>query len=345
MATENISKCSVQSLAAIVLAIIIHLAKVELACVLDESHALNIICTNISSADVGPAIDVVVGPILVFEDFVNIELSFIELPNGRVQPNWYNSTIEIYFLRFKLDNVHVVENNAFNAPALKSLIGMELILNTYTEFKSGMFMGLDDLEMLTIRSDGIGAHYMCHSNNELLRPIQKKLNWFNHYHLNSSLKEFFGTQTLTRLFQISVSNPPSLFYPRILGQNDFNGLRAVSSLVMMRCNISAILENTFDTIGQTLVELDLNFNEIAHASIDMFFKYLDSPIISNFYHKSFILTSRQLHCDCDFYLLKNASLMSFGKWLPINCLNYSNMPSNRECDPIQIIHTDRFGLE
>lgn len=343
MATHSISQCSVQSLAAIVLAIIINLAEVELTCDLDENFALNIICRNISATDVGPAFDVVVGPILAYEDFVNLELSFIEFSNGRVQPNWYNGKIEIYFLRFQLDNVLVIEDNAFNAPALLLLNGMELILNTFTEFKSGMFMGLNDLEMLVIRGDRYGA-YMCNLNDQWLRPIQRKLNWFNHYRLNNSLQDFFGTQKLTRLYNISVSNPPFVFHPRILGQNDFTGLRAVISLVLMRCNIYAILEKTFDTIGETLAELDLNFNEIAHASIDMFYKYLDSPIMFEIYHKVFLLTSRQLHCDCDFYLLKNASVISFGEWMPLTCLNYSNIPSDGACDPIQIIHIDRFGL-
>lgn len=125
-----------------------------------------------------------------------------------------------------------------------------------------------------------------------------------------------------------------------MSRDDFSGLVVVISLLLSSCNIQAILENSFDLIGETLIELSLNGNHIKHVSIDLFYTFLDLPIIFSYNHKTFTIDTLAVPCNCDSILLSNTTLISFGYRLG----NFDNCPIE-SCKDAQLIHAEKLQLE
>lgn len=306
---------------------------------------MRLVCRNKNASNIAASVDSAKCPFSRCLKKLYVELSSIRFPDGRIKSKWYKGIVEMFFLDLHLDNVTAIEDNAFNTHALRLLDKLIINLRTHTEFYAGMFNGLENLKWLII-SGRIGS-YFCQTNAQLLKPIIK-LELFYNLHGNVSFQDYFGTQNLTRLYNITVGNPMSVVYSRILSNEDFAGLCAVISLLLNNCGIEAILEGTFDFIGGTLRDLDLGLNKIKHLAFGMLFKFFDSRAINGDSHKVLHLGDNLFQCNCEFYLLKNVTLISFGhRYIAdryIRCNSKLLIVSNETCDDIQIIHPERMHL-
>lgn len=308
----------------------------------DDDYEVVVLCKHVNASNVGPDTDEILIPILPYEDHVHLELTAIIFPNGIVQKHWYTGSVPIKSFHFKITGVTVIGENAFNCPAFYSLGLLALELRTFTEFKSGIFNGLDNLQSLAI----FQGEYLTTLGVQLLKPLHRKLRFFNDSSLNSTLKDLFGGSKMSRLTNITLRNAENVPYRRILSGTDFTGLPVVSSLVMHQIGIEAILDDTFSVIGETLSELDLSLNFIKYLNIDMFYNYFNTH---RRIAKSLYIGGNAFECDCNFYLLKNVSIINFGyadHWtMDIQCSERSTFASQQICEDTQIIRTNQMHLD
>lgn len=321
----------------------------ESNCELYDSSPLAVVCTNLNSSTVGESVDKVIQPIVSFNDYLQLELRSIEFTNGRIEPNWYTGHNKIYIFIFYLGCVTFIADNAFNSPAFRWMAALSLVLENFTEFNGGIFNGLNNLRSLDIHSkNGLPVYNIYSPIEPVLEPLRKTLEYYMNIISNRPLKDYFGKHRMSRLFNVSVSNTRDMYYPRVLSKEDFTGLSTVFSVILNYCSIHAILENTFDYIGETINELDLGMNNIKQLTFDLLYTFLDIPPRHWASYKLLYMGLSQLKCDCDFYLMKNVTLISFG---------YTSVPDNfigcdknwlvstlGECETVQLIQPKRFHL-
>lgn len=316
-------------------------------CELAEEYAFVVLCTNMNSLNVGRAVDNLARPIVPFGPTLNLELRSIKFPDGVMGSNWYSGNISLYLIYIELDDVTVIEDNAFNVPALRTVYMISFLLKSFTEFKGKMFSGLELLEILTIIPEN-GA-YFSYSNDKLLDPIYKTLKMFINLNFNATFKDTFGRGGYRRfaLLEVAATNPRFNYIQRILSADDFSSLFAIRSLLLTNCGIEAISDHTFDYIGETLSKLDLSGNNLKHITIDLFYKFFDSSKFATNIAK-IIALPQNLECNCDIYLVRNVTLINFGHSIQqdesiILCNDNGNL-SNIRCDDAQLLYPKKFHL-
>lgn len=320
-------------------------------CVFKEFEVLRFICTKLMASEIGAIVDSIYKSTLAYVTSVSLALNSIEFPNGTIGPNWYNGSIDISYLIMTLDTVTVIEDNAFDTPAFHPLQSISLILNAFVEIKGGIFNGLSNLKWLKLSTkNGFGA-YVCHRSDQLFKPFHNSIEIFANFIANHPFQDYYGAHKMTRLQRIGTSNPRSTVYPRVLSNIDFTGLATIAELILNQCDIEAILENTFDYIGATLADLDLGGNNIKHMTFDMLHTFLDSPLIFEYLKKIFHMGDNLLECTCDFYLIKNITLISFGsinvpdRYISCHASARAHSANDLMCEDIQIINSRKFHLD
>lgn len=104
----------------------------------------------------GPQIDVILEPIVEFESMATINLKKIYFPDGRITADWYSGRVEIYEIVIELDNVKVIEDNAFDVEAFRSVHILKITLKELIKIESEAFNNLPHLFSFRIWSTDTG---------------------------------------------------------------------------------------------------------------------------------------------------------------------------------------------
>lgn len=317
-------------------------------CFLDDDIVVVVICNR--TRNVGTQVDAILRPIVDFEPITTLEMRGIQFPNGRIAPNWYNGQISIYSIIIELDNVTVIENNAFDMDAFRNLDTITLIFQTLTRIEANAFNNLACVDHLSLRSTDTGTFW----NNpsiSILTPIRRTLQYFYNMNFTGTFNSLFGGEKLSQLSGVIIQNPPDRHCTRILAPQNFSGLSFIARLALKNCGIEAILDQTFDYIGRTLVELNLSHNPLMQINLEVFWIFITFPPTQSDFvdEKLLIFVQNTYECDCSFYELKNMTMISFGTSAfpgaerKITCVEPSTSVDTK-CGDKQLIHVDNWHL-
>lgn len=319
-------------------------------CSLEDDVLVVVICNH--TWNVGPQIDVILAPIVEFEPITAIELRAIHFPNGRLSADWYNGRIDIYEIFIDLENVSVIESNAFNSNAFRTVDILKLTFKQMTEIMSGAFNSLPDLGMLILRSTD-SATYFCNPSENLLAAVRTRIEVVVVFNFTDTFNSLFGNIRLPLLLHVAITNPPNKYIPRFLSPHNFSSFTIVQILTLNNCGIESISEHTFDTIGHTLRILDLSHNRIKHLSLDIFWIFINSRYrerqteIANY--KMFYFQDNLVECGCEFYEVRNVTAISFHiQNENFTCNSGGNTATTKldsVCEGNQIINVNRWSLD
>lgn len=269
----------------------------------------------------------------------------ISAPNANLQPNWYKGLLKIDSLG--ITKFSSITANSFNSPALRSVERLSLSIPKFIEpipYERGIFNGLTSLSELYISDITFTS-----IDKYFLQPLQKSLRYFSSdvFPKNpGDLNQLFGGARMSRLEYIRIMQYD--FYPmHVIAGSNFTGLPAIQHLELAYCGIEVILADTFNFIGETLVTLHLEQNRLTTVQFSTFRQFLEKWPRFGYTSKVLNLYDCELECDCEFYKLRNITVIAMGH-LVLNgsCTatrNY-NMYSTECFDDFQVIHTNRLHL-
>lgn len=176
--------------------------------------------------------------------------------------------------------------------------------------------------------------------------MQMYLQTFFYVHYpNISFNDLFGGSQKLVLRTITVkAHEDGSENLRILAPDNFTALPAIEHLTLADCGIEAILNHTFDYIGETLRFLDLNQNAFMELEPKIFYTLLDSYRFDNVR-----IAGNVMECNCRFYALRDLIRMNAHKRLyfkPITCIqSHARNFTIDECTHLQVINMKRLNIE
>lgn len=274
-----------------------------------------------------------------------IELRDIYFPDGKLTANWYSGRFDIYELNIELDNVNVIEDNAFDSDAFRTLDGLILKFKEMTKLGPSLFNNLPKLDTLSLRSSDSGTFYSNPGVN-ILTSLTKVLQNLAVLNFTDTINSLTDGIKFPQLIYLAITNPPNSNYSRTLAPQNFSGLLILHTLVLKGCGIETILEHTFDKIGHTLGMLILSNNHIKHVSLNIYWVFINSRYRDNY--KMFLLENNLVECDCQFYEVRNTTAISFNSFfVDINAFTCNAVAADvaEMCEDRQYIHTKNCCLD
>lgn len=181
-----------------------------------------------------------------------------------------------------------------------------------------------------------------------MQPLSRKLMAFTYIKCPAHLQltPFFGSVRMSNLKYIFMSSE-GLNASRFLSADNFTGLPVIESISLHFFGIELILEHTFDFIGETLDRIYLSCNNIKHLTYTLFAIFLNSQCMNQ---KALSIVTADIECDCDFYELRNMSLIALK--YPKSLVDYlefytcrNEWPTIEKCPASQQIHSRSVCLE
>lgn len=262
-----------------------------------------------------------------------------------MQVNWYDGLKTVNYLKIEYGTLHTIECGAFSSKVFKEMDTLVLTLNSPIEYKSCIWNGLNNLLILLL---GDVHLFDANDNDYFLLPFAQTLSTyvsnFGHTDKDVQFNRFFANYIMTELREISFSYiRPQLDYRRMLAADNFSSFPVIQRIHIIDCGIEVIDADTFGRIGRTLIQLNLEQNNI---------KKLDATVFNVFFDKSQVpalpkllnLTANEFVCGCEFYELKYLSLINIGRksYETWRCSADSNALSMEMCPNLQIIRPDRI---
>lgn len=263
--------------------------------------------------------------------------------------NWYNGTNPIDELTFIECKLKHIENNAFAVPSFENLENLRMFeLPLTIQYSNQMFNGLPKLSCFVFYETsiaGIGDNLFGDSRSSFQTLL------YDHITYDFSFNQLFARR-MPALHNIALSS--DLDYSnvsRTLAPANFSRLPVIRYLSFKSCGIATILANTFDYIAYTLKYLNLNNNKLKTLRYEMFAAFLDRYIGNRKYFYFYMIDG--LQCDCDFFTLKNVSLISldiyasveFEKWQRASiCHEYADRQPVATCDELDSIDPIKICL-
>lgn len=315
-------------------------------CTLLNSNAVIVHCFH--TWNIGQQIDVILEPIIDFGPVPVLDLQYIQFPNGRVTANWYGGHVNVYAIRLELQNVTSIENNAFDAEAFRTVDTITLIFQRLTTIEANVFINLPGLYILIMESTVDGT-FLIKPDENILIPIRGTLDILEILHFAGTLNSFLGNVRFSQLSELLISNPSDFYYPRILAPQNFSGLLIMEKLNLAACGIEAILDRTFDSIGRTLITLNITENPLKCLTLDLLWAFISSrPHRRTRLNRSLFAMKNLVKCDCEFYDMKNITLISF-KYVAFAYENITCIPnaaySPDTCKGSQNVHPHNWCLD
>lgn len=284
--------------------------------------------------------------------FKNIHLNGATFPNGTMQVGWYNGNDTVHHLTLASESLKIIEPGAFTAKALQDLEILRFSMTSPIEFKFGIWDGLQGLQSLII-----GAwHVFQTESDEFLKSLSNTLNSFKSsygYTTNVvSLNSLFGNGNFLNLNSIAIEFiRPIHGYLKVLAADNFTALSAIQSLSIIDCGVESILEQAFDYIGETLIELNLGYNNIKTMNPSLLNVFFESAKNASFEIKLLNVTNNQFECNCNFYELRNISFLNSRNEIytikAMDCQQATGNqdPNDEKCENLQKIDTGRFHMQ
>lgn len=270
-----------------------------------------------------------------------------------LQPQWYNGVENIHRLNIISPSLKIIETDAFNWPAFEELETLSIAAESPVEYRN-ITKGLNRVASLRLEATYSGGRV-----GHILLSLRKTLVQF-HYSCKfgstkiANLNVLFGNVKMSKLKNLDL-----VYLERseesngaVLAKRDFTGLVALRELHLVRCGIVAIDDGTFDFIGETLRCIDLSGNRLTTLTADLFLTFLDSDANSFHVRKWLSLMENPLHCNYEFYKLRNMTFVSldfiFGNQYSMQCdqsVPAENILMVNRPDDLQLIHADRWHLK
>ena len=228
-------------------------------------------------------------------------------------PNWYTGFLEMNHLHFVNSKISRIESNAFNAPAFHETSCLAFDEIDDLTLVPGWSNGLDSLNTLYI-----SRTFVTNANEILLDPIGTKIVYFTYIALPDifDLHELFGQIQLPKMLYVSIHCATKQYkhfggntlVDRILDSRSLAGLIEIRHLTLENCGIVAVREGTFDKFRRTIYSLHLERNQLKDLTINTFTAFFKS--MSSNSQRRLVLIGNPLRCSCDYYELRNLSLMN-----------------------------------
>lgn len=317
-------------------------------CSLSDDEVIVVIVCN-DTWNIGAQVDAILEPIIDFEPMTSLELNAIKFPNGRVTANWYDGHIDIYSLKIELDNVTVIEQNAFDTKAFRTISILVLVFKTLTILEAGIFNNFHSLDLADFKVAKNGL-YVINPNSNIFQPIHKTIRFISlPYYTGRHFNNLFGGIRLSRVLKIVVSH--CFRYRRTLAAENFTGLTIINDLELNNCGIEVIREHAFDFVGETLAKLVLSNNRIKFLDFERISVFVQSRprLVMMDQRKQLYIYNNRIECTCDYYEMRNLTMISFGYSLfqdkRLTCTPLKqNHRSHRVCDNLQVLHVDKLFL-
>lgn len=240
-----------------------------------------------------------------------LNIENIDFPNGIIDHNWYTGNESIHDLNFVGCTFHEIRPSAFQSSAFSELHFFLIINTAPIQYHYEIFNGLQSVQHIHFR--GVSFQNI---DNTFMHSLNRKLNSFIYQQFphNLILNAFFAAVKMSNLEYITVTSiTPAI--PRILSAANFTGLRVIKLISLQDFGIELIMEHTFDFVAETLEKLFLGGNQIKHLSYILFEHFFNKRVSAL---KVLSLLHGNCECSCDFYDLRNMSLIA----LKTNTIHY-----------------------
>lgn len=205
---------------------------------------------------------------------MSIDLQNVRFINDEMTAEWYNGNVRLHWLCMRAERLRAIHANAFNQRALRELQMLVIDIEEGTlTIHDAAFYGMFVLERLGLEVNLTESLPVGLFDSFTMARIISFIGWPR----SSSLNEIFGNIILSDLLQLYITDivgTPSKF--RVLDASNFTFFPRLTELVFINCGIEVINDHTFDDIGRTLTNINLNENRIEVVALNMFLVFLES---------------------------------------------------------------------
>lgn len=230
--------------------------------------------TNIHPNRIGQTVDEILVDYHVVNDGILDFIVFVSLENINFDDNgmahgWYNGNRFVVWLELIANQLPVIHANAFNSNSFRHLMNMSLIIDGdgLVIIHNGALTGLQNIRIFEFYAKRMILPSGVFDQIVATMRVIKIFAWPNDVNLN----EMFDNMKYRLLISLCIEEvtQPQLNF-RLLANANFTSIRRLESLYLIACGIEVIDLHAFDTIGNTLQDINLSLNRIKTVNIEMF---------------------------------------------------------------------------
>lgn len=209
-----------------------------------------------------------------FKNKIFVNLSPIRFDDDQMVSKWYDGRHKLHSFRIVTRRLTAIHTNAFSGFAFNLLHSLEIRAESgLLKIYDGIFFPMESLEEWQFHGIVVQIPLgLFDAFANTMYCIQ-----FDGWPSETRLGEMFANEIYRQLQILSIVN---VRWPqtelRHLVAADFSSFRSLAQLHLINCGIEVIDENAFDAIGHTLVEIDLEGNNIQFISVEMFRVFFES---------------------------------------------------------------------
>lgn len=225
-------------------------------------------------------------------------------PNLNVKANWFTANVKVKELTFNLSPVSTMDVNALNSTAFKFVTSLTFPNMGLDLISKGIFNGLESLEVLVMEGAKLKT-----IQTGVLDVLSDTLKHFSliassNYWSEINIDGFTGSQPLKALEYVKINyNLKST-----ITHKSFVGLENVKTLDLSECQIVSIGNGAFDSMSNSIKELNLKNNLITTLPEGLFDYMLPNQATT------IMLDGNKWDCDCHLmpfkiYLMENSNFV------------------------------------
>lgn len=201
---------------------------------------------------------------------VTLRLSKISFVNDKIFNGWFNADISIVRLLeldLNLENIIAIEDNSFSTKHFQYLEHLYLRNMKLHTLTTNLFNGLFIMTSLIIETIPIAETI----EENILWPMNKTLTL-----LQINAIPTINLNNLTEKIKMHSLNVITISYSEIktINDNSLSGLNAVTTLKLNYCKIKTISSKAFESIIDTIVLIDLQYNQIKSIAAEVFNEFV-----------------------------------------------------------------------
>lgn len=204
-----------------------------------------------------------------------------------MKANWFQSKVKVNYLEFGTGSVNKIEDNAFDAAALRSVKHLAITKLNFYELKRGLFNGLESLEILNLQQAALIQFVdmgILDGVNQTLKELTIDGDLYTTRAL--PLEAFTGSNQTLNLEFLRVR-----YYLGRLASKTFISLTKIKYLDVSRCGIEYIEQGTFDPVIDSVIVLRLVDNRFTNLPAGM----LDLVALN---YDTYIFMGKEDDCEC-----------------------------------------------
>lgn len=273
--------------------------------------------------------------------WITLYLAKFRFTGDEIRYGWYTGTCPLRRLIIEVVQLKVIHARAFNATGFVNLFHLGLYFDDYgvVKFHADAFKGMPTIRTIIFESKQIDdlANGLFDEAALSLRILH-----FLIWPSNININEMFAKTVLRVLhfFYIENVQSPQLKF-RQLAATNFTSFRRLRRLILMKCGIEAIDDDTFDAFWRTLEHVNLDGNRIKAIDLRTFRQIIElhsKPRIS--------FESNEIAWNCTCPLLEfNVMLCPLSSDFCIDCVSSDDDFSIASCGIRHIEDLAKFGSD